>query len=833
MSEDQEKSESQKKLENMSDEQLYTDIDRFFPIRDNNHKPNYRKYQRQSIFNALKTFQKGIKFVIIDGPVGCGKSVINYTIGRVMGSCVYLTSMKQLQTQIIKEGWDRVKSIMGRNAYLCNYAKNKYGVNISCDYNGEDYKMCLTDKDLSRSTTSHDENMIKLSIIKNLKIHKNNETFRRKFTSFEPHENIDSIFCEIKTQANVSNIKYPIPNLLGCKCSPVECSVRSSRIISKLYDVRVLNPDVFYTIIRFAPEYFGRIPLMILDESHNMETIVQRIWTTKIPLDVIKYMFDIDFKPLLVAKTASEFSIIYNQIKCERAGHLLAAAKVFNNMRDVTRLHSHSNIGDVKSQTEYSVAIHQARETVERTKLTFSILNFINIAFTDKIDEFLTNNHVYNCFKPFMELVRNDFIAQCQKLGVGILEYDFIKEFANPIVARFPQQLGNTYKPVEQANVMDYAIMGVDALEMIFDKVDQMVNFKVGEYHVFIFNFKTEQGCSGTELDSLSKTYQYNGNNTSVEVIPANIGSLLEYGFFKYADHVIMSSGTWPEWKNTIKTYGLDPDKDVRYLKIPSSFPVHNRPIYILDNKSYTNFSEKSDSVEARYVYQTSSGQEKWLKELSAHLVNIRRFVGASLNCNADTLNTVIHTFSFSIARTLAEFGYIDDSWLFHVGHNNDIINKKTNRKVTTGGKDELVDRMLNNPDAGLTLVSPSVSEGVDMKYGSARIQIILKAPIPNAVDPYVVLRSRGNPDINIPRDNDYFLRTTLITLSQQYGRIMRAADDVGFTFMIDQKLTELFRDLLGVHNKNALAKCNIGYVTEAIQYHLDQHGKPVFDWMQ
>ncbi len=68
------------------------------------------------------------KFVIIEGPTGCGKSVIAHTISQFFTDCYYLTSTKILQDQLIndfgqgpsKRGYITA-DLKGRNAYPCSY----------------------------------------------------------------------------------------------------------------------------------------------------------------------------------------------------------------------------------------------------------------------------------------------------------------------------------------------------------------------------------------------------------------------------------------------------------------------------------------------------------------------------------------------------------------------------------------------------------------------------------------------------------------------------------------------------------------------------------------
>lgn len=81
-------------------------------------KSEARPGQIEAIKAALQAFQNGKKFYLLDAPTGSGKSVIGYTLARLMGSVYYLTSTKILQSQLERDFPD-VVTLKGRNAYKC------------------------------------------------------------------------------------------------------------------------------------------------------------------------------------------------------------------------------------------------------------------------------------------------------------------------------------------------------------------------------------------------------------------------------------------------------------------------------------------------------------------------------------------------------------------------------------------------------------------------------------------------------------------------------------------------------------------------------------------
>lgn len=77
-----------------------------------------------------------------------------------------------------------------------------------------------------------------------------------------------------------------------------------------------------------------------------------------------------------------------------------------------------------------------------------------------------------------------------------------------------------------------------------------------------------------------------------------------------------------------------------------------------------------------------------------------------------------------------------------------------------------------------LILVSPVLDTGYDFPYTDAEFQILVKMPFPVTVDKIMKARTA--------RDKGYRDYVTMITLVQMAGRIVRAEDDRGETFIID-----------------------------------------------
>ena len=82
-------------------------------------------------------------------------------------------------------------------------------------------------------------------------------------------------------------------------------------------------------------------------------------------------------------------------------------------------------------------------------------------------------------------------------------------------------------------------------------------------------------------------------------------------------------------------------------------------------------------------------------------------------------------------------------------------------------------------------LLSPSMSEGVDLKGDLSRFQILCKVPYPYLGDP--IVKKRMNK-----RSSWYPLQTAK-TVVQSVGRSVRSMDDQAVTYILDQDWDRFF----------------------------------------
>lgn len=86
----------------------------------------------------------------------------------------------------------------------------------------------------------------------------------------------------------------------------------------------------------------------------------------------------------------------------------------------------------------------------------------------------------------------------------------------------------------------------------------------------------------------------------------------------------------------------------------------------------------------------------------------------------------------------------------------------------------------------GAVLVASGMYEGIDLPYDAARWQIISRVPYPSLGSTSIKMRMEQNPD--------WYAWQTIKQIIQATGRISRAADDFGVTYIFDSNFVNLLK---------------------------------------
>jgi ATP-dependent DNA helicase DinG len=218
------------------------------------------------------------------------------------------------------------------------------------------------------------------------------------------------------------------------------------------------------------------------------------------------------------------------------------------------------------------------------------------------------------------------------------------------------------------------------------------------------------------------------------EFKPIYVRQFFEPNLSCFAKHVLLMSATILDVEVFCESLGIKMD-DVAYLKIPSTFPIENRQIHIMPVGSMS------------------------LKHIDTTLPAMAKAVEVIINTHA-TEKGIVHCNSFKIAKFLHE-------------------NLKNDRLLIHGSDDRAaVLAQHENSDQPTVLLSPSMTEGVDLADDKSRFQIVCKIPYPYLGDKVVQRRMENN--------DKWYANKTIKTLVQSLGRSIRNSTDSATSYILD-----------------------------------------------
>ena len=172
---------------------------------------------------------------------------------------------------------------------------------------------------------------------------------------------------------------------------------------------------------------------------------------------------------------------------------------------------------------------------------------------------------------------------------------------------------------------------------------------------------------------------------------------------------------------------GLAP-KEVKFIQVPSDFPVQNRPVFPL-NIAYLN----SDSLQQQEVQTKISGAVENVMTLH------RNHKGIILTTSYKQVNFIKENISEINKRRLLQ----------------------TDPEIP---RDEVITKHVNSTEPTV-LISPSLYMGLDLKDDLSRFQIITKVPYPDLGDRWIDAKRKIN--------GQWYIWQTGLKLVQGYGRSM------------------------------------------------------------
>ena len=216
---------------------------------------------------------------------------------------------------------------------------------------------------------------------------------------------------------------------------------------------------------------------------------------------------------------------------------------------------------------------------------------------------------------------------------------------------------------------------------------------------------------------------------------PVDVSSYAKQYIFDFADYVIFMSATIISKESFSISLGLPYDQTI-YVKEASPFPKENRPIVFCP----------AGSMSFKNIEGTLPVQAKMIEQI---LENHKDQKG------------IIHTHSLKIAKFI-------------------IKNVKSKRLILAYGenREEMLKKHMSSKK-NTVLLSPSMSEGVDLKGNLSEFQIICKIPFPFLGDKAV--KKKMN------KWKWWYSTQTLRSIIQSIGRSIRSEEDTAVTYILDE----------------------------------------------
>jgi ATP-dependent DNA helicase DinG len=226
------------------------------------------------------------------------------------------------------------------------------------------------------------------------------------------------------------------------------------------------------------------------------------------------------------------------------------------------------------------------------------------------------------------------------------------------------------------------------------------------------------------------------------EFKPVDVSAYGHDHLYRFGSRVVMMSATVVDKDTFCKSIGVNAS-DAAFLHIASPFPVANRPIHYLGVGSMSR-----DNIEAT------------LPTLAATVKDLLELHKAEKG--------IVHCVNYRIAKYLVDT-IKSPRLLLHDAEN----------------REEMIDFHLASKDPTV-LISPSMTEGVDLADDASRFQILCKVPFPYLGDKVIQLRKTRNPN--------WYACQTARSVIQALGRSVRNDQDHASSYILDSDWDRFYR---------------------------------------
>jgi Rad3-related DNA helicase len=326
---------------------------------------------------------------------------------------------------------------------------------------------------------------------------------------------------------------------------------------------------------------------------------------------------------------------------------------------------------------------------------------------------------------------------RCKKYNVKWQRCDTLKKACN--------YLRDVYFPKMKEVVNDLA----SDLEYLKDKtpsdltkgeLNKLKELAALETHVFeeVIVFSSAQDA---EIEKLSQAFVLVNDPKMFEFKRLSGARAFRNIVEPMADQFLFMSSTVLDKDGFCRDLGIDPN-DAAFLSLQSEFDVSNRPVYYMPQHKM-NYKWTEDAAGKKRMLETIE------KLLEMH----------------DGESGIIHTGNFKIAEWLCDNLDIEQQIFSHNPGSGD-------------DRNAIIKAFIASPKPGV-LISPSSTEGLDLKGDLGKFAIFAKVPFGSLGDQWIKRR--------MEMSKTWYQRRALIDIIQGGGRIVRGPEDTGSVYILDQ----------------------------------------------
>lgn len=228
--------------------------------------------------------------------------------------------------------------------------------------------------------------------------------------------------------------------------------------------------------------------------------------------------------------------------------------------------------------------------------------------------------------------------------------------------------------------------------------------------------------------------------NKEIEFKPISVNKFSEQYLFAYSKKRLFMSATILSKRSFCNNIGIDFDK-TNFFQVPSTFPINLRKTFLMDtgNMNYKNITSTIPFI----IRDVDGIMKKHEKEKG-----------------------LIYTHTYKICNEICD----------GVG----VVNRMRLRSHESFNRDIVLVQFIEDRENSV-LISPSISEGVDLKDDLARFIIITKIPYAFLGDAQIKAR--------MERDREWYVWKTALKLVQIMGRGIRHEKDYCSIYVLDSDI--------------------------------------------